>query len=173
VPITPFHFGPGALVSALAPAWISWTVFVLANCVIDLEPVSLFLLTGDPAHRFLHTLPGATLVAAVCAIWGRPLGQLLLGWWNRQLSVVQARWLATGSHISARQAWGGALAGSWSHLLLDSFMHDDVQALWPLLSGNPLWRSIPLDVLHLGCAAAGVIAVCVILFVRWRSLRRD
>jgi hypothetical protein len=57
-------------------------------------------------------------------------------------------------------------------LLLDSFMHDDVQALWPLLSGNPLWRCIPLDVLHQGCAAAGVIGVCVMLLVRWRSLRR-
>ena len=50
MPITPFHFGPGALIKAAVPDHFSWTVFALANVVIDLEPVSLFFLIGDPAH---------------------------------------------------------------------------------------------------------------------------
>jgi len=59
VPITPFHFGPGALIKAAAPKHFSWTIFALANVVIDLEPIGLFLLIGDPAHPLLHTLPKA------------------------------------------------------------------------------------------------------------------
>lgn len=58
MPITPFHFGPGALIKAIAPRYFSWTIFALANVLIDLEPVVLFLLIGDPAHPWLHTLPG-------------------------------------------------------------------------------------------------------------------
>ncbi len=63
MPITPFHFGPGALIKAAAPNHFSWMIFALANVVIDLEPVSLFFLIGDPVHPWLHTFPGALGVA--------------------------------------------------------------------------------------------------------------
>ena len=94
MPITPFHFGPGALFKVLAPRHFSWTCFALANILIDLEPVTLFLLIGDPAHPWLHTLPGALAVAAIAAIVGRKPCEALLAFWNRQLSPAQARWLA-------------------------------------------------------------------------------
>lgn len=41
MPITPFHFGPGALIKAMAPQHVSWTAFALANGLIDLEPILL------------------------------------------------------------------------------------------------------------------------------------
>ena len=59
MPITPFHFGPGALFKCAAPGHLSWTVFALANMLIDLEPITLFFVTGDPTHPWLHTPPGA------------------------------------------------------------------------------------------------------------------
>lgn len=68
MPVTPFHLGPGALIKAIAPRQGSLTTFALANGLIDLEPILCFLRTGDPAHRFRHTLPGATL-AALVAVW--------------------------------------------------------------------------------------------------------
>ena len=63
MPITPFHFGPGAAFKALAPARFSFAVFAFSQFVIDLEP-TLFFLTGDPSHPYLHTYLGATAVAA-------------------------------------------------------------------------------------------------------------
>ena len=72
MPITPFHFGPGALFKAAAPAHVSWAVFALANVLIDLEPIGLYYITGDPAHPWLHTLAGALAVAAVAATTATP-----------------------------------------------------------------------------------------------------
>lgn len=60
MPITPFHFGPGLLFRAVT-RHVSLSAFVLVNCVIDIEPILAFLLTGDPQHRFLHTYLGATV----------------------------------------------------------------------------------------------------------------
>ncbi|MBZ0132454.1 MAG: hypothetical protein M9884_01115 [Rhodocyclaceae bacterium] len=59
MPINPFNFGPGALFKTAAPRHVSRTAFALANGFIDLEPILLFCLTGEPVHRFFHTLLGA------------------------------------------------------------------------------------------------------------------
>ena len=39
MPITPFHFGPGAAVKAVAPRHFSFTVFAFSQVMIDLEPI--------------------------------------------------------------------------------------------------------------------------------------
>ena len=52
MPITPFHLGAGALIKCAAPAYISWTVFALANILIDLEPI----VDRDETNRVLQWL---------------------------------------------------------------------------------------------------------------------
>lgn len=168
MPITPFHFGPGALIKVIAPRYFSWTIFALSNVLIDLEPVVLFLLIGDPAHPWLHTLPGAVAVAAVSALFGRKPCEWMLSWWNRNLAPGwQRRLLAVKPCIPRETAWISALVGTLSHLGLDSIMHTDVEALWPILSGNPIQGSISLDALHALCVAATVAALIIVLLVRW------
>lgn len=39
MPVTPFHFGPGALLHATAPRHVSFLAFCGANVLIDLEPL--------------------------------------------------------------------------------------------------------------------------------------
>ncbi len=172
MPITPFHFGPGALIKGVAPAVFCWSTFALANILIDLEPITLFMLTGDPAHPWLHTLPGALAVAALAATLGRRPCAWMLRQWNRSLSPSQARWLAVDVGITARQAWSGALLGTLSHLALDASMHVDVRPLWPLVADNPWHGTVPLGALHLGCVAAASAAVPPWLARRLRRLRR-
>lgn len=166
MPITPFHFGPGALIKAVAPGAFSWTMFALANVLIDLEPITLFILTGDPAHPWLHTLPGAFSVAVVTVLFGRYPCEWLLRAWNRRLnSGWQVRYLSVESQIAVMAAWAGALVGTFSHLLLDSFMHLDVEALWPFMGGNFIQGWMPLDVLHELCVLSALIAgVISVLF---------
>lgn len=172
MPVTPFHFGPGALIKALAPASFSWTVFALANILIDLEPITLFLVTGDPAHPWLHTLPGAFAVAAL-AVAGRPLCEGWLRFWNRRLDPGQARWFGVVPEISTVQAWTGALLGSLSHLAIDALMHADVRPLWPLVAVNP-WRGfVALDTLHWSCLAAGGISLLLWAGRRLRGVRAE
>lgn len=169
MPITPFHFFPGVLLKAAATDGMSWTVFVLANCLIDLEPVTLFLVSGEPAHPWLHTLPGAVLVAAVAATLGRPFCELWLRWWNRNLSGAQARWLGCGTVIGKKSAWVGALLGTGTHLALDMFMHADVRPAWPFFADNPFAGSIPVETLQWGALAALLPALVIFLLRQRRA----
>ena len=169
MPITPFHFGPGVLLKASAPGHFSWTLFVLANVLIDTEPVLLFLLTGAPDHPWLHTPLGALLVALVAATLGRPVCAAWLRWWNRQLSPGQARWLGCGSRIDARAAWLSALLGSATHLALDMLMHADVRPGWPLLDGNPMFGAVGLEMLHGAALLSGAVGLLFLLLRRWRA----
>ena len=163
MPITPFHFGPGALLAALAPGAVSWTVFALANVLIDLEPITLFFLTGDPAHPWLHTPPGALGVAILTVLLGRRPCEAFLRGWNTRLSPAQARWLAVDPVITAVQAWTGAVLGTSTHILLDAVMHVDVRPFWPFLAGNPLQAVLGMDFLHGACVAAGVAGIGILL----------
>ena len=169
MPVTPFHFCAGALLKAAAPDKVSWTVFAFANCLIDLEPVTLFLLSGDPAHPWLHTLPGAVLVATIAATLGRPLCERWLRWWNRNLSEAQARWLGCGTTIGGKAAWAGALLGTGTHLALDMFMHADVRPAWPLLADNPFAGKIPVETLQWGALAMLLPALAIFLLRRRRA----
>jgi len=112
----------------------------------------------------LHTLPGAIAVAAAAALFGRKPSEGMLAWWNRQLSSGwQCRWLAVETRISRSTAWLSALIGTFSHLGLDSIMHTDVEALWPLIPGNSVQGLVSLDMLHGLCMGAAVIAFLIFI----------
>ncbi len=156
MPITPFHFGPGLLLKSFGGRHVSWVTFALANLLIDVEPVACYLVTGQPIHPYVHTWLGALLVGVLAAVAGRPLGEVWLRLWNRQLSPAQRRWLGVGETIAASGAWSGALLGSFSHVALDSIMHADIAPWRPFAPGNGLWQLISVDALHWLCVALGV-----------------
>jgi hypothetical protein len=63
MPITPFHFGPGAAIHAAAPRYVSFLAFCAANVLMDIEPMYYILTRQYPLHRFFHTYVGAAIVA--------------------------------------------------------------------------------------------------------------
>lgn len=170
MPVTPFHVGAGLLFKSFAPARVSWLVFVIANIVIDLEPIVWYLFTGEPAHRQLHSYAGAAAVAVISVWPGRILGEAWLHWWNRQLNPAQARWLGTDTRIAFSAACAGALLGSGSHILLDSFMHADMQPYWPWASDNSLLRKISIDGLHAICLVAAAWGGLRLALTGWVKL---
>ena len=169
MPITPFHFGPGALFKSVAPMHFSWTMFALANVLIDLEPIVLVLVTGYAAHPWLHTLPGAITVAIVTVAVGRRPCEWLLRWWNRQLSPAQARWLGSPLTIGRLAAWAGAFAGTISHVLIDAVMHHDVRPFWPVLEQNPLQGLSGFGVLHWACLVSGLVGIIALMLRNRKS----
>ena len=54
-----------------------------------------------------------------------------------ELQDKEVKWLGKAS-IGNTAAWSGALIGAWSHLLLDSFMHEDIKPFSPFTDANPL-----------------------------------
>jgi membrane-bound metal-dependent hydrolase YbcI (DUF457 family) len=158
MPVTPFHFGPGALLHAVAPRHVSFLSFCAANVLIDLESLYNLVHGLHPVHAFLHTYAGATLVVLALLL-------LFLGarWVVLRLGVPNVLgWRA----LTTMQVGVGAALGAYSHVLLDSVMHRDIAPLLPFSSANALLATVPLGWLHLACLAAGLLGVLIIA-VRW------
>jgi membrane-bound metal-dependent hydrolase YbcI (DUF457 family) len=154
MPITPFHFGPGAAIHALAPKKVSFLAFCVANVLIDVEPLYFMLTHQYPLHRFFHTYIGASLI---------PVATLAL--------FVSARWFASVLWLPNLLRWKelglvpvaiGAAAGGYSHVVLDSLMHSDITPFAPFSSANPLLQAVSLSTLHWSCLGAGGIALCIL-----------
>lgn len=157
MPITPFHFGPGAAIHALAPRQVSFLAFCAANVLIDIEPLYFMLTHQYPVHRFFHTLIGALLIAILTIALFMGARAFAGRYWLPNLF----KWRELGVFAVTI----GAILGSYSHIVLDSLMHSDITPLAPFSDANPLLKLVALNTLHLGCVAAGVVGV-VILFIR-------
>lgn len=157
MPITPFHFGPGAAIHAVSPKHVSFIAFCTANILIDVEPLYYMITHQERLHRFFHTYVGASLVA---------LGTVAL--------FVACRWFARRFWLPNPFQWQalgllpvtlGAAAGTYSHIVLDSVMHSDITPFAPFSDANPLFRAISLPALHWFCLGSGAVAL-VILGIR-------
>jgi hypothetical protein len=173
VPITPFHFGPGALVKVVAPRHFSFTVFAFSQGLIDLEPIGFFLFTGDPVHPYLHTYLGATLVFLASWWAGRPVCEWALRAWNAWLSPAQARWLGQEPRISVRAAFIGAFIGAYSHVAIDSIMHGDMEPFAPFSAATPWLLVVSVETLQWLCLLAGIIGMAGMIIARWQELKRS
>jgi membrane-bound metal-dependent hydrolase YbcI (DUF457 family) len=151
MPFTLFHLGPGAALKAVARSRFSFAVFCCAQIVTDLEPVYYDLRGQEPAHRWLHTFLGATVVGGFCALISRPLG---VYWGKLSGRPVILAWST---------ALGSALIGTYSHVFLDSIMHQDIMPFRPMTTANPLLHAIGTDLLHVLCAALGVLGAFLLL----------
>ena len=148
-------------------------MFAFANVAIDMEPIVYFVLTGDPAHRHLHSLLGAGLFAVACALAGRRLCEKLLVFWNSRLDQAQTIWFAVNTKITVPMALISALFGTWTHVLLDSVMHADIQPFWPFSDANPLRWVWTMDFLNIWCLLLGLWGMLRLLTVRWDAVRKN
>ncbi len=153
MPITPFHFGPAAIAHAVAPRHVSFWAFCAANVLIDVEPLYYMLDHQFPLHRFFHTYVGATGIWLATVILMLLL--LKLSTWFRLPNPFNWQGLTRLPIVI------GAALGSYSHIVLDSVMHDDIRPLSPWSAANPLLGVVSLDTLHIGCVVAGALGYVV------------
>jgi len=154
MPITPFHFGPGAAIHVVAPRYVSFLAFCAANVLMDFEPMYYILTRQYPLHRFFHTYVGAAIVAiSTAAIFAasRHAARALrlpnsFDWQDLDIIAVAI----------------GATAGTFSHVLLDSVMHSDIRPLAPFSDSNPLWGILSVQALHGSCVVSGLVAIVVL-----------
>jgi membrane-bound metal-dependent hydrolase YbcI (DUF457 family) len=141
MPITPLHFGLMAPVNKYLPGRISWISFVLVNLWIDIEAILAVVYSEPlPGHdHWNHTFVGATLIAVF-------IGMLGVRSWS---------WVL------------GAFTGAWSHILLDSLVHTDMNPFKPVIEGNPLylgimeplsWFLTPLTIWFIAQIVSGTLA---------------
>jgi len=124
MPITPLHFGPSAVVSLPLSRYLDVPVFILANVMIDLEPLSVFIFRFDyPLHGYAHTyLFGSLLGAllAVIAFYAYPLTKKLMTFFSLDYQRNFVKMLLSG------------ILGVAFHVFLDSFLYADIQPFYPL-----------------------------------------
>ena len=154
MPITPFHFGPGAAIHSIAPKRISFLAFCLANVLIDFEPL-YYMVTGQyPLHRFFHTYIGATIITLATA--------LILFAALKLNQKVRLPNLFQWKNLTPPPIWLGAAIGSYTHIIFDSVMHPDIVPLSPFSNANPLYQLVSLGHLYLFCLFSALLGLVVI-----------
>ncbi len=162
MPFTPFHMGPGLALKAVAGERFSLLAFGVAQVAMDLEPLVGILSGADVLHGTSHTylaaIPIGLVAAAITPILCRPL----LRAWNQFLRNYRLARLAGADTFAKPALVFGALAGTLSHVALDSLMHHDIRPLAPFSTANGLLGAVSLNTLHFACVAAGLAG-----FVIW------
>ncbi len=154
MPITPFHFGPGALLHAVAPKRVSFLAFCAANIAIDAEVLYNIATNQSALHTFFHTYVGATLVI---------LGVVAAFIAVRKICMLpRLEPYFKNLRLTVKQVIVGATLGAYSHIVLDSFMHRDMHPLAPLTQENALLGLISLSTLHWLCIWLGVAGLAVL-----------
>lgn len=151
--------GPAVALKAAAGGSFSLMLFGFSQVAIDLQPL-FYLLSGEgPKHGFSHTLLGATLIAVLSVLVGRPLCQLVLNHWTPDASQRFGNWLRGPRRISWPVAIASAFIGAYSHILLDSRIHADVEPFAPWSPSNPLLGLLPFGAVHLLCVGVGILGL--------------
>ena len=171
MPATPLHMGPAMVVKAVAGPYFSLTVYGFTQVVIDLETVVRILREDATLHGPSHTYLGATAIAAVCTLVGRPACQWLVDRWRDDPASPFMNWLRGPPKITWTAAVAGAFVAAWSHVALDSLMHGDMEPLAPFSDANALLHWISIEALHIFCIATGALGAAMMIGHYW--LRRS
>jgi len=154
--------GPGLLIKALLQGSFSLMVFGWAQIVMDIQPLLVILSGAGYLHGFTHTYIGAALLAVFSAVSGKYLaafGLRLIG----HPEFLPISWTV---------ACVSAAIGTFSHVLLDSVMHADVEPLWPFTAHNGLLSLISSDALLWVCLGCGLLGgVLYFVLAGWFSRR--
>jgi len=67
-----------------------------------------------------------------------------------------------------RVAFLSAFIGSFSHVLLDSIMHTDVEPFYPITLFNNFHGFISIETLHKLCLYSGLVGAAIYYGVSWR-----
>jgi len=152
--------GPGIAIKALLQGSFSLMVFGWAQIIMDIQPLVVILTGEGNLHGFSHTYLGASLLAIVSALSGKRLSEL-------GLIIIGISQQANPIKISWHTAAISAFIGTYSHVMLDSIMHSDLQPFYPLWLSNDLHGLISIGALHKLCITSGLIGAVLYYVVQY------
>jgi hypothetical protein len=165
MPFTPFHMGFACAIKAVAGRSFSVTVFAFAQVAMDVEPLVHLMRGEGVVHGISHTFLGGTLIGVLAVLVGRPLCQFLLNHWTPDPDDRFMKWLRGPQKITWRAAIIAAFVGTYSHVLLDSLIHADMQPFLPFDERNPLLGHIGFGAMHLVCLGTGILGLLGMVMV--------
>lgn len=170
MPFTPFHMGAALIVKPAVGSRFSLLTFGLAQIAMDVEP-GIGMLTGSAElHGPSHTIGGAFLIACLVSLVARRICEPLMRRYNQEVMHYKQRWLLETEGVSRTAVLTGAFFGTFSHILLDSLMHRDMDPLAPFSNANPLLDLVSHDCVYQLCALLAAVGSLLWVVAKW--LRR-
>lgn len=143
MPLTPFHFGPASTVSLPLRKYFDFPVFVLANVVVDFEPLIVMVFGLDyPLHGYFHTFLIGCFVGTV---WGI-IAYLLKDYFQKFMKLLR---LSYDTNFTKMITSG--ILGIWFHILLDASIYLNIHPFFPFKT-NPLYGIVTEPTMYLLCA---------------------
>jgi len=150
MPFTPLHIGPSTWLALRFEQKIDLPVFVLANFVLDLEPLLIGLYWPYLwAHGYYHNFLIGSLIAfiwAIIAYFGRGVLQ----------SLMQLLHLPYVTNF--RKILVSAILGIWFHILLDAPLDADMHPFFPI-KNNPFFGLYSLSTARWLCTLCFIPAL--------------
>ena len=170
MPFTPFHMGAALLVKPAAQKHLSLITFGVAQIAMDIEPFIGMLRNSEVLHGPTHTVLGAMVIGAFVALLSPSICRPILRRYNQEVKTYKLGWLSEPLEPTRLAIWSGALFGTLSHIVLDSFMHGDIRPFAPFSDANPLFNVISHDGVYQLCVVLGAAGLMAWLLTKW--LRR-
>jgi Domain of unknown function (DUF4184) len=172
MPITPFHMGPGMLIKAILQGFFSLIIFGWAQLLMDIQPILVVLTGKGNLHGFSHTYIGATLIAIFSVLTGRWIYQAVMVFIKKDFSNYQKKLFNVPKELTMRVCVVSAFIGTYSHVLLDSIMHADVEPYYPIYLANDINLIISVENLHKFCVYTGLFGIVIFFTIRSVKLKK-
>ena len=167
MPFTPFHLGPGLLISLIFLSFIDIPTFLIASVIIDVEPFLVLIFhLNYPLHGFFHSFLGGFIVAVLLSMVMSKI---------RRYFTPLLTFFKIEQSISFKKILFSSTCAIFIHILLDSPIYLDIQPFFPF-EFNPFYRStvMPGLIIYLLCAwcFVGAIFVYVIRLLQHKTKTR-
>jgi len=161
MPFTPIHMGPGILIKSLLQGSFSLMVFGWTQIVMDIQPLIVLISGEGHLHGFTHTYIGAILIAIFAGLTGKYLSEF-------GLKIMKISENENSISIVWWVVFLSAFIGSFSHVLLDSIMHSDVEPFFPFTLDNQFLELISVSMLHKVCLYSGLVGAAIYYGINWK-----
>jgi len=155
MPLTPFHFGPSALIAFPLNKKIDIPIFILANVAIDTEPfIVLVFNLSYPLHGYAHSFLGATIIGLV---WG------LLAFKGKDIIKNLMAKIKLPYQTNIKKCIFSGIVGALFHVLLDAPLYANIKPFYPLKI-NPFYGLISNSLMYKICVLSFVPAIILYVF---------
>lgn len=165
MPFTPIHMGPGILIKSLLQGSFSLMVFGWTQIVMDIQPLIVLISGEGHLHGFTHTFVGAILITVIATLTGKYLSEF-------GLKIIRISKNDNPISLMWCVVFLSAFIGSFSHVLLDSIMHSDVEPFFPFILDNQFLGLISVSMLHKVCLYSGLVGAAIYYGVNWKLKKK-
>ena len=150
MPFTPFHWGPSSWIGLILFKIFDFPTLLIASVIVDIEPFCvLFFNLSYPLHGFFHSFLGGSILAILTAI--------ILSLLKDRITKIMAIFKLAQTSSFKKILWT-SFFGVYFHLLLDSFLYEDMKPFYPF-ENNPLLGLFSSQQIYLFCGLSFLVGI--------------